>query len=112
MNYKYCPTHPIQLSSSQLVNLPRARDSGREMVLTAAQVGADMQLNMVLAWLYAAGMDNTAKLLYDAMRPAPPLSKREQALKILSHAIGKPEALHLMGNDISIIREALKEGQE
>lgn len=78
-------------------NAPRARDSGvsAEMWLmqSAAEWGADAQLEKCCEWLSGCGFESYGRELHAAMRPKPP-SLKKQALAVLDDCADSIGAVH------------------
>lgn len=109
MSYTYDPNHPIQLTSSQLDNILGNDTPCVENLHWAAQLGADMQLGKCCEWLREE--EFLPRIIQDfmaAMRPRP-LSKREQALKLLDVSSKYKQAI-FTSTQVALLREALMIG--
>jgi hypothetical protein len=103
-------TPPDALRAQWRAEAPIYRDFGvgREewLMASAAQWGADQELEALLVWLRVKGFDNLARDLLAARRPKPP-SLKEQALADLDSLIADLNNIG-MGFKTTNLRRALK----
>ena len=79
----------------------------KDLATSAAQWGADQELEACCEWLNREGWSGESRQLRTARRPKPP-SLKEQALALID-ACNDPDSDHLDDNALATIRRALEQ---
>jgi hypothetical protein len=99
--------HPITLSSELFEEWVSQTGSTKQLVETALQCGADMELEACCDWLGGGGYAGMGSALRAARRPKPP-SLKEQALAVLPKRLGSGFMATINDKELDILRRAIE----
>ena len=103
-DYRHPATPPPELVQQWLAQRADYEKGFNELLIEAAQWGADQELETCCEWLDREGWSGESRQLRAARRPSPP-SLKKQALALLDKAEDPSWDI----NDFSIVRQALEQ---